>query len=243
MLAVDRRRGRVPMVGNLGRGVHMQVGMAVGVGVLVQRPRGELPVDQEHGTLHQLLQDAVVVRDDQHGLGQGGQVADEPFLGGLVQAGGGLVQQQHGGVHGEDGGQCNQAFLPAREAVGDPVGVPGQAQCRQDLLGIGAGLGGGAAQVERAEGHVFQHGGAEQLVVRVLEQETDPGADVVKVGLGPARLTEGADLARAGAGQADQQMQQGGLAGAVGSDQLTVSVGGLYLDGMYGNVRLGWLVK
>jgi hypothetical protein len=26
-------------------------------------------------------------------------------------------------------------------------------------------------------------------------------------------------------------------------DQLTVSVGGLYLDGMYGNVRLGWLVK
>ena len=26
-------------------------------------------------------------------------------------------------------------------------------------------------------------------------------------------------------------------------DQLTVSAGGLYLDGIYGNVRLGWLVK
>jgi hypothetical protein len=29
------------MVGDLGRGVHMQVGMAMGVGVLVQGPRGE----------------------------------------------------------------------------------------------------------------------------------------------------------------------------------------------------------
>ena len=82
------------MVGNLGRGVHMQVGMAVGVGVLVQGPRGELSVGEEHGTLHQLLQDAMVVRHDKHGLGQGGQVADQPFLSGLVQAGGGLVQQQ-----------------------------------------------------------------------------------------------------------------------------------------------------
>ena len=26
-------------------------------------------------------------------------------------------------------------------------------------------------------------------------------------------------------------------------DQLTVSTGGLYLDGLYGNVRAGWLAK
>ena len=93
MLAVDWGRRRVPMVGNFARGVHMQVSMTMSVRVLVQGPRGELSVGEEHGTLHQLLQDAVVVRHDQHGLGQRGQVADEPFLGGLVQAGGGLVEQ------------------------------------------------------------------------------------------------------------------------------------------------------
>ena len=81
---------------------------------------------------------------------------------------------------------------------------------RQDLAGL-------EALVERAEGDVFVHGGHEELVVGVLEDQPDAGADVVQRVAGDG---EPGDLEHALAGhQAVEVVHEGGLAGPVGAEQ------------------------
>ncbi len=76
----------------------------------------------------------------------------------------------------------------------------------------------GDAEVGGPEGDVLGHGGQEELVVRVLEDDPDPAPDLPEV---PARHGETADGYRAVARREDpvEVQHQGGLAGAVRAEQ------------------------
>ena len=157
--------------------------------------------------------------DDQHGLGRSGEVVGEARLRGLVEPVGGLVEQQHLGVHRKHRAQGHQALLAGGQAMGDPIGETREPEQVQDPLRVRPSLIRAAPQVEGTEGEVFEHRGTEQLVVRVLEQEADPGAHLEEVRLRPSRPAECQDLTPIRDPQSHQEMQQGGLAGPVGSDQ------------------------
>ena len=85
----------------------------------------------------------------------------------------------------------------------------------------------GHAHVDGPEGHVLPHGGAEELVVGVLEDETDRGADALDGGRLHGRAID-ADAAVAAAEDAVEVQQQRGLAGTVGPHQGDLLAG---LDG------------
>lgn len=93
-----------------------------------------------------------------------------------VKGGGGFVEQEQARLHGEDAGQRGEAFFAAGEALHHSFcqGLYPQA-CHgftRQVLGIARRM----SLVERAEGHIFEHRRAEQLVVGILEQQSDRAA-------------------------------------------------------------------
>jgi len=109
--------------------------------------------------------------------------------------------------------------------VDEPVFEAGQAERIQGLRGAFAGSGRAQPQVERTKGHVFQHRGIEELVVGVLEQQSHGRAQ------GPEFLFAGrhraaeADLPGVRLQQAHDDVQQRGLARAVGSVEPDAATG------------------
>ena len=88
----------------------------------------------------------------------------------------------------------------------------------------------GEAQLQRAEGELVAHVGAEELHVGVLEDEADAGAEVaaerrVLERLLGERRAEGDDLAGAGEDEAVEHLEQRRLARAVGADDGDVLAG------------------
>ena len=63
------------------------------------------------------------MRYQDHRLRQPAEQLDQPLAGGLVEFAGGLVQQQDVGLHRQHGGQGDQPFFAAGEAVGDAMFV------------------------------------------------------------------------------------------------------------------------
>ena len=141
-------------------------------------------------------------------------------LGGVVQGGGGFVEDDDAGLGEQQPGDGEALAFPAGEAVaalpddgveavgqvGDEVGEAGAAQGVEDLLVVGGGA--GQAQV-----------GAQRLVeeVPVLGDDADGlaqggGGEVADVGAADADGA-GVDVVEAG-----QELGEGGLAGAGGAD-------------------------
>ena len=139
VMVLMRRGARVVIMVDGGAvRVQVEMGVAVDVGVAVQGRWEEPALRQPNGAGGQSLQEAPVVGDDDHGLIEAGQVPDQALLGRLVEPVGGLVEQEHGRLHGQHGGERDQPFLPGGEPMGDPLGEPVEAQHRQGPLRRGA---------------------------------------------------------------------------------------------------------
>src|SRR5262249_43465474 len=105
-----------------------------------------------------------------------------------------------------------EAMAAARREPGDPEALE---RPRGDL----PRLGGAAPEVARPEGDVLDHRRAEELIVRVLEEEAHARAHAPEVALAAARLAERQALARARHEQADREVQQRRLARAVAAPE------------------------
>ena len=68
-----------------------------------------------------------------------------------VQAGGGLVQEQDAGPHGDRAGDGHALALPEGQVVGGPVGEIADVQRRHRLVDAGHHLSARQAQVDRTE--------------------------------------------------------------------------------------------
>ncbi len=129
-----------------------------------------------------------------------------------VQHGGGLIQHDAPGPHGQHPGDGHPLLLPAGQQVGGVVrhahGFQGGVHPLPDLRG-------GHAQVFRAEGHVLLHHAGHDLVVRVLEHHAHPAADVQQVFLAAGVQAVHVNLAPGGQEDGVEVLGQGGFARAV----------------------------
>ncbi len=161
---------------------------------------------------------------------------EDEFLGGAgllgVHARGGLVQEEQARFAGEGAGDLQLALLAVGEVAGEVLGLAVEADELQEFHGPGAGGGFGAVESGSAEEggpealagagvaadeHVFQDGHVGEEP-DVLEGAGDAcGGDLE--GLGREDLAFVADFALGGDVEAGEAVEEGGLAGAVGSDE------------------------
>lgn len=135
----------------------------------------------------------------------------------LILTGGGLVQQQNGGIHSADAGQRHHFFGAAAETHRLHLGDGGQAELGQNLLGSGLNLALRQLQILEAVLYFIPHGGAEDLIVGILEYIAHGFGKVAGANLGNVPP---ADLHRAGGGaqQAVEMLGECRLAAAVLTD-------------------------
>ena len=79
--------------------------------------------------------------------------------------------------------------------------------------------------IQRPKGHIFQDGGAEELIVGILKEQAHLLPDIKKILLFFDFLPQDDYSSRLGPQQSHNQMQQGGLAAAVGTDQAQMFAG------------------
>ena len=165
----------------------------------------------------------IVADDDNGGPGLfpvGADVVQYLAASGRVQAGGGLVQNQHPGAHGNDAGDGYAALLPAGQLQGGLFKQfflhAHKAGCLPHPL---VDLLLGELHVLRPEGDVLIHRLLKELILRVLEHQAHlvlhiPAAELALIDVLPAA----ADLAGAGGKQGVHMLNKGGLAGACMAD-------------------------
>ncbi len=115
-------------------------------------------------------------REDEAVLPLTPELADQhlhPGRVGRVQVRGRLVERDHLGPHREDARERGEPLLAAREVGRDPVREPGRTDRLERLERCRPRLFGGEPQVHRPERDVLDHGGGEELAVRVLEDHAD----------------------------------------------------------------------
>ena len=122
-----------------------------------------------------------------------------------------LIEQQDLRIHGQHGGQRHEALFPAGEAVCDCLLEAGKSDAGHGFPGDCVGLGGGLAEVKRTEGDFFVDSGAEELVVRFLEKESDAGAGIREILVGGAGVAEDLDGPRGRLEQPGHQMEDRGF--------------------------------
>ena len=104
------------------------------------------------------------------------QQLDEPVLGARVEPGRGLVEEQHLGTRGEDGGERHLLLLAARQPVRRPLREGVEAEEPQRVGDTLLHLGPLQTQMQRPEGDLVAHGGVEELHVGALEDHADAAA-------------------------------------------------------------------
>ncbi|RSS62148.1 hypothetical protein EF918_31455 [Streptomyces sp. WAC06614] len=150
-----------------------------------------------------------------------GEVAQRVHHGAVhagVQAGGGLVEEQQGGLGQQFQGDGDPLALAAGEAVHGLSGALFQAEFADDLVDAGLAFGAGGVLREAEFGGVRQGAADGELGVQdvVLGDQADPAAQFGVVAVEVAAVVE--DGAPVGGTQSGQGAEQGGLAGAAGSD-------------------------
>ena len=150
-------------------------------------------------------------------------VARQACLARQVQAGVGLVQQQAARAGQQQRQPAHLLALPLAEAGDRALGPVLQAALLQEGQGLRLGLLLAQSLWAQAQGQLFQHGGEDDLVVRVLEHHADPAGALAACGMQVLALAQ--HPAGVGHFQAAQQAQQTGLAGAVVTDQADARLG------------------
>lgn len=133
--------------------------------------------------------DAVTEFDDHFEIVRGDQLCDgdlfeegfdvSPASG--IEVAGGFVEDEDGGVAGEEAGEADAAFLPAAEVMGCAFFQAGERDFGEGVGDTGGDLVVGEVELLWAEGDVFEDGGTEELVVGVLEEEAEFTADLREV--------------------------------------------------------------
>ena len=159
-----------------------------------------------------------VVGHHQHGDLERAQDAGELASRGRVEVRRRLVQHEDLRAHGQHGRDRDPAALAEGEVVRRAVGEVGDAHRAQGLHDPRVELGAAQPEVGRPERHVVAHGGHEQLVVGVLEDDADPASHLEQVRAGDRQPRDG-DASRAGREDAVEVQHQGRLARAVGAEQ------------------------
>lgn len=77
--------------------------------------------------------------------------------------------------------EARDTSFTAREVVRKAVFKARKAQVAQGFYGAFPCLVGGKTEVQGAKGHVFQHGGKEQLILGVLQHKAHLAAQAVKI--------------------------------------------------------------
>jgi hypothetical protein len=178
-------------------------------------------VVEEDGARAELGDEFEIVGGDDFGDGEGLEEVFEFAAATGVEVAGGLVEDEDGGLAGEDAGETDAAFFAAGEVMGEAVIEACQANLGEAFRDACGDFGRVEAELLGSEGDVFEDGGAEELIVGVLEEEADLAADGIEV-VADGGLAEDADGAVLGGffrEQAVEMEQQGGLAGAVGADE------------------------
>ena len=181
----------------------------------------DLAVVDEDNAVGDLPGKAHLVGDHQHGDAGVGQLLHQ--LQNLahhfgVEGAGGLVEQDHVRVHGKGTGNGDALLLAAGKALGEDIGLIGQAHAGQQLIGL---VGNGLLILELEQGggqlKVLLHGQMREEV-EVLEHHAHllaHSVDVRLVHLGALEF----DAAGGGNLQPVQAAQKGGFAAAGGADQ------------------------
>ena len=161
----------------------------------------------------------------------------DPLL--RVQTGGGLVQNQHAGAHGDDAGDGDAALLPAGQLQG---GLFKQFLLHAHKAGrlphplVDLLL--GELHVLRSEGDVLVYRLLKELILRVLEHESHLALDVAAGDLVLVYILSRAEyFARARREQRVQVLYEGGLSRsrmAYNSDELPMRYGKVY--SVYGHL-------
>ena len=136
---------------------------------------------------------------------------------GRIEERGRFVEHQNFRVHRQDAGDRDPLLLTGAQMIGSAFERMRHADALQDRSRPRQRIVGGQAQVQRAERHVFQNRGHEQLLVGILKHHADLGADLLERRVGQRQA---ADFDGAFATQQSVQVQdEGGLAGSVGAEQ------------------------
>lgn len=157
------------------RPVNVVVGME---GVFNRRNQASVP--ENPGLVGHPVQKVQVMGGDDGREPEIVQDGDNPFRRVPVQARRRFVEDEDPGVHGQHRGQGDELFLPVREPVTDPVLERLNPQERKGFPDHPPGLVRAFTQVQRAEGHVLEDGGAEELVIGILEKIAHLPADEEK---------------------------------------------------------------
>lgn len=147
----------------------------VGVGEqLSGRAGGEhFPLVHEEGCVADFEDHLEVVAGNELGDGEGLEQADESAARLGVEVGGGLVEREDFGPHGEHSGDADAAALSVTEVMRRAVGGVCHFHLAEGLSRPGLGFLRRQVLVEGSEGDVVEHAKGEELVVGVLEYEAD----------------------------------------------------------------------
>ena len=135
---------------------------------------------------------------------------------GRVQSGGGLVQHQHLGLHGDDARQGHPALLTAGELKGGffQLVIPDAHQAGR-LPDAGIQLIPPLAHVGGAKSDVLVYGLLEQLIFRILEHQAHLKAHIPDLfRLRPNIFSPQQHLAAGGLQQSVEMLDEGGFTGA-----------------------------
>jgi hypothetical protein len=128
----------------------------------------------------------------------------------------GLVQQHHGGPHRQHAGDRDPLLFAEADVVDCPFQV--QRRDQRQRLRHALDLRVVQAEVARPEGHVFLDRRREELIGRVLQHHADLAADLARLHCRDVPLPKPYG-ALPGLEQPDQDLEQRGLARAIGGQQ------------------------
>ena len=144
------------------------------------RPVGDDAAAAEHdGARAQPRHEVDGVGRDHQGRVDGAQERDERLLARGIEPGGRLVEQQHARPHGEHAGETGALLLAEAELLDGTRRERGDAEGGERAGDATVALGVVEPLVGGAEAHVLGDGGAEELIVGVLEDDADAGGDRV----------------------------------------------------------------
>jgi len=135
-----------------------------------------------------------------------------------IEVAGWLVEHQDFRVHAEDRGDGDPLLLPHAEVVGRAGFGTAHSHLLQGLLYPQFHLFLGASQVERAEGHVVEDSGGEELILWVLKDQPHLAPDPLEVPVldGQAENPHRTIVAPE---EAIQVEQEGGFTRPIGADE------------------------